>query len=93
LALEIAEVLGVAFYNQQRFVRHRKTRFDYLLSHDLIKEEELESAWKESREKNIHGNFLMQITKYPKAILATPSRNFITAVLFNITINCRFQVI
>jgi len=51
LALEIAEVLGIAFYNQQRFVRHRKTRFDYLINHELIKEEELENAWKESREK------------------------------------------
>ena len=61
LALEIAEVLGVAFYNQQRFVRHRKTRFDYLISHDLLKEEDLESAWKESREKKeTIENFLMQ---------------------------------
>ncbi|HON59676.1 MAG TPA: GspE/PulE family protein [Smithella sp.] len=51
LALEIADVLGVAFYNQQRFVRHRKTRFDYLINRELIKEEDLESAWKESREK------------------------------------------
>lgn len=53
LALEIAEVLGVAFYNQQRFVRQRRTRFDYLINHDLIKEQELEDAWKESREKKI----------------------------------------
>jgi len=51
LSLEIADVLGVAFYNQQRFIRHRKTRFDYLINRDLIKEEDLESAWKESREK------------------------------------------
>ena len=48
---EIAEVLGVAFFNQQRFARRRKTKFDYLISHDLLKEEELESAWEESREK------------------------------------------
>lgn len=61
LALEIAEVLGVAFYNQQRFARYRKTRFDYLISHDLLKEEELESAWEESREKNeIMEYFLMR---------------------------------
>ena len=61
LVLEIAEVLGIAFYNQQRFARHRKTRFDYLVSHDLIKEEELESAWEESREKNeIMEYFLMR---------------------------------
>jgi len=51
LVNEIAEVLGVAFFNQQRFARRRKTRFDYLISRDLLKEEELESAWDESREK------------------------------------------
>ena len=49
LTLEIAEVLGIAFYNQQRFTR-RKTRFDYLVSHDLIKEEELDKSLEESRE-------------------------------------------
>lgn len=48
---EIAEVLGIAFYNQQRFTRRRKTKFDYLISRDLLKEEELDSAWEEAREK------------------------------------------
>ena len=48
---EISEVLGVAFYNQQRFARRRKTRYDYLITRDLLKEEELENAWEESREK------------------------------------------
>jgi len=47
---EIADVLGVAFYNQERYARRRKTRFDYLISHDLLKEEELDSAWEEARE-------------------------------------------
>lgn len=82
LALEIAEVLGVAFYNQQRFVRHRKTRFDYLLSHDLIKEEELESAWKESREKKESmENFLMQKYKISKDDIGRAFEEFY---------NCRF---
>jgi type II secretory ATPase GspE/PulE/Tfp pilus assembly ATPase PilB-like protein len=82
LALEIAEVLGVAFYNQQRFVRHRKTRFDYLLSHDLIKEEELESAWKESREKKeTMENFLMQKYKISKDDIGHAFEEFY---------NCRF---
>ena len=49
LAVEIAEVLGVAFYNQQRFKRRRKTRFDFLITRGLIKEEEMEAAWKEAR--------------------------------------------
>ncbi|MEI7638813.1 MAG: GAF domain-containing protein, partial [Syntrophus sp. (in: bacteria)] len=32
---EMTEVLGVAFFNQERFARRRKTRFDYLISRDL----------------------------------------------------------
>jgi type II secretory ATPase GspE/PulE/Tfp pilus assembly ATPase PilB-like protein/GAF domain-containing protein len=47
---EISDVLGVAFYNQERYARRRKTRFDYLITHDLLKEEELDSAWEDSRE-------------------------------------------
>jgi type II secretory ATPase GspE/PulE/Tfp pilus assembly ATPase PilB-like protein len=83
LALEIAEVLGVAFYNQQRFVRHRKTRFDYLLSHDLIKEDELENAWKESREKKESiENFLMQKHKISKDDIGHAFEEFY---------NCRFM--
>ncbi|MGB5217545.1 MAG: GspE/PulE family protein [Smithella sp.] len=82
LALEIAEVLGVAFYNQQRFVRHRKTRFDYLLSHDLIKEDELEGAWKESREKKISMEILlMQKHKITKDDIGRAFEEFY---------NCRF---
>ncbi len=58
---EIAEVLGVAFFNQERYSRRRKTRFDYLISRDLLKEEELESAWEEAREqKETMENFLMK---------------------------------
>ncbi|KUG23085.1 type ii secretory pathway, atpase pule/tfp pilus assembly pathway, atpase pilb [hydrocarbon metagenome] len=82
LALEIAEVLGVAFYNQQRFVRHRKTRFDYLITHDLIKEEELENAWKEAREKKESmENFLMRKYKISKEDIGRAFEDFY---------NCRF---
>lgn len=48
---ELADVLGIAFYNQERFSKRRKTRFDYLVAHGLIKEEDLDGAWEESREK------------------------------------------
>ena len=51
LAMEIAEVLGVAFYNQQRFARRRRTRFDFLITRGLIKDEEMEAAWEEAREQ------------------------------------------
>ncbi|HDQ02987.1 MAG TPA: GspE/PulE family protein [Deltaproteobacteria bacterium] len=50
LLLDIAAVLGIAIYNQQRFERRRKTRFDYLVTRDLINEEELEKAWSEARQ-------------------------------------------
>ena len=46
---EIADVLGIAFHNQQRVSRRRKTRFDYLVAHGLIKEGELDSSWDEAR--------------------------------------------
>jgi type II secretory ATPase GspE/PulE/Tfp pilus assembly ATPase PilB-like protein/GAF domain-containing protein len=67
LLQEIAEVLGIAFYNQQRFTRRRKTKFDYLISHDLLKEDELDSAWEESREKKeTMENYLMGKYKISK---------------------------
>ena len=51
LVMEIVEVLGIAFYNQQRFQRRRKTRFDFLLTRNLLREQELEAAWADSREQ------------------------------------------
>ncbi len=67
-AQEIAEVLAVAFYNQERLAKRRKTRFDYLINRDLLKEEELDSAWEESREnKETMEDFLMNKYKILKA--------------------------
>jgi type II secretory ATPase GspE/PulE/Tfp pilus assembly ATPase PilB-like protein/GAF domain-containing protein len=64
---EISDVLGVAFYNQERYARRRKTRFDYLISHDLLKEEDLDSAWEESREaKQTIEDFMMSKYKIPR---------------------------
>ena len=58
---EMAEVLGIAFYNQEKFARKRRTRFDYLVSRDLLKEEELNRAWGEAREqKETMEAFLMK---------------------------------
>jgi type II secretory ATPase GspE/PulE/Tfp pilus assembly ATPase PilB-like protein/putative methionine-R-sulfoxide reductase with GAF domain len=48
---EMSEVLGIAFHNQQRFMRRRRTRFDYLVNRDFLKEEELNRAWREVREQ------------------------------------------
>ncbi len=49
---EIAEVLGIALYNQHRVSSRRKTRFDYLVNHNLMKDADLEAAFTESRRSN-----------------------------------------
>ncbi|PKN20347.1 MAG: pilus assembly protein [Deltaproteobacteria bacterium HGW-Deltaproteobacteria-6] len=67
LVMEIVEVLGVAFYNQQRLERRRKTRFDFLITRGLLKEEELEAAWEEARnEKESVERYLMRKYKISK---------------------------
>jgi len=74
---EISDVLGVAFFNQERFTRRRKTRLDYLISRDLIKEEELESAWEESREtKETIENFIMRKYRISKDDLGRSFEEF-----------------
>ncbi|MDD5168953.1 MAG: GspE/PulE family protein [Syntrophales bacterium] len=74
---EISDVLSVAFFNQERFARRRKTRFDYLISRDLLKEEELESSWEEAREhKQTMENFLMQKYKISKEDLGKSLEEF-----------------
>ena len=64
---EISDVLGVAFYNQERYARRRKTKYDYLVSRGMIREEELDGAWAESREqKETMETFLMKKYKISK---------------------------
>jgi type II secretory ATPase GspE/PulE/Tfp pilus assembly ATPase PilB-like protein len=65
---EIAEVLAVAFYNQERLAKRRRTRFDYLINRGFLKDEELDSAWEESRDnKETMENFLINKYKVSKA--------------------------
>jgi len=65
--MEIADVLGVAFYNQERYARRRKTKFDFLVTRGLLKEEFLESAWEEARiKKESMESFLMGKYKITK---------------------------
>jgi type II secretory ATPase GspE/PulE/Tfp pilus assembly ATPase PilB-like protein/GAF domain-containing protein len=74
---EISDVLGVAFYNQERYARRRKTRFDYLISHDLLKEDELDSAWEDSREaKETVEVFLMRKYKISRDDLGRSFEEF-----------------
>ncbi len=73
----MTDVLGVAFFNQKRFARRRKTRFDYLISRDLLKEEELDSSWEESREqKETMEAFLMKRYKISKEDLGKSFADF-----------------
>ena len=52
LLQEISEVLGVAIYNQLRIdPKTKRTKFGYLLSNNLITEEDLNQAKKEALEK------------------------------------------
>lgn len=45
-AIEMAKVLGIAFFNQKKLTQKakKKTRFDYLLNNSLITQKELEQA-------------------------------------------------
>jgi hypothetical protein len=55
-ALEIAELLGVAFRNQQHRSKRRsapKSKFDYLIENNLISRDDLDIAMSEARRKGI----------------------------------------
>ncbi len=68
---------AVAFFNQERYARRRKTRFDYLISHDLLKEEDLDNAWEESREaKETIEDFLMKKYKISREDLGRSFEEF-----------------
>lgn len=60
---KIADVLGIAFFNQQKTARSRKTRFDYLVNRDLINEKNMENAWEEARKNKVNMEDLL-VTKY-----------------------------
>jgi type II secretory ATPase GspE/PulE/Tfp pilus assembly ATPase PilB-like protein len=79
---EIADVLGVAFFNQGRYARKRKTRFDYLINHGLLKEEDLDKAWDDSREaKQTIEDFMMKTYKISREDLGRSFEEFY---------NCKF---
>jgi type II secretory ATPase GspE/PulE/Tfp pilus assembly ATPase PilB-like protein len=74
---EIAAVLGTAFYNQQKVARRRRTRFDYLVSRGVLKEEELNSSWEEARKSSEPmEDFLMKKFKISKENLGKSLEDF-----------------
>jgi type II secretory ATPase GspE/PulE/Tfp pilus assembly ATPase PilB-like protein/putative methionine-R-sulfoxide reductase with GAF domain len=81
---EIANVIGIAFYNQDRIRKKKKSKFDYLLRCGLIKDEELEGAWEEARnDKETIEDFLMKNYKIPKDEIGKSLKEFY---------NCNFTV-
>jgi type II secretory ATPase GspE/PulE/Tfp pilus assembly ATPase PilB-like protein/putative methionine-R-sulfoxide reductase with GAF domain len=81
---EIAGVIGIAFYNQLRIRKKKKSKFDYLLRCGLIKDEELESSWEEARnDKETIEDFLMKNYKIPKDEIGKSLKEFY---------NCNFTV-
>lgn len=74
---EISNVLGIAFHNQQKVARRRRTRFDYLVSRGFLKEEELNSSWEEARKSNeLMEEFLMKKFKISKEDIGRSLENF-----------------
>ncbi|MCS6925012.1 MAG: GspE/PulE family protein [Candidatus Binatia bacterium] len=47
---ELAQTLGIALYNQYRLAKRKPTRFDALVTHNLISQVELDAAITEARE-------------------------------------------
>ena len=54
-AVEMAKVLGIAFFNQKKLARTRKkpTRFEYLIKNNIITQKELEQAIRKARDRKI----------------------------------------
>jgi hypothetical protein len=72
--IEIARVLGIAFHNQSRMVH---TRFDYLISQNIIAENELKQAVTSAREKKKDiESVLMEDFKVKKRDLGTSLSQF-----------------
>ena len=78
---EIADAIGIAFYNQERF-RKKKTKFDYILRMGLIKDAEIETAYEEARKnKETIEDHLMAEYKIPRAEIGKSLQEFF---------NCRY---
>ncbi|MDO9516002.1 MAG: GspE/PulE family protein [Syntrophales bacterium] len=74
---EMAKVLGIAFHNQARVGQKRKTRFNYLLSLGLLKEEDLEKAWVETKKnRETVETYLMRNYKVSKDDLGKSLEEF-----------------
>ena len=64
---EIADVLGIAFFNHERIKKKKKSRFDYLIRYGLISAEDLEDAYGKSHDnRETIEDYLMKTFKISK---------------------------
>lgn len=49
LVEEMTKVLGLAFYNHERIMQKKKSKFDYLIRRGLITIEDMDKAWTDAR--------------------------------------------
>lgn len=65
--VDISNILGLAFFNLERYTKRRKTRFAYLLDKGYLTEEQLENSWEESRAQKMSiESYLMSKYGIPK---------------------------
>jgi type II secretory ATPase GspE/PulE/Tfp pilus assembly ATPase PilB-like protein/putative methionine-R-sulfoxide reductase with GAF domain len=64
---EIADVLGIAFFNHERIKKKKRSRFDYIIRYGLISAEVLEEAYGKSRDnRETIEDYLMKTHKISK---------------------------
>ncbi|MEA3471188.1 MAG: GAF domain-containing protein, partial [Thermodesulfobacteriota bacterium] len=64
---EIADVLGIAFFNHERIKKKKRSRFDYLMRYGLISAETLEEAYGKSHDnRETIEDYLMKTFKISK---------------------------
>lgn len=79
---EIAKVLGIAFYNQQRRLE-KPTKFGYLILNNILTQEELDEATVLSRRRNIDiETILMSQYKVSKDVIGKSLSNFYNCGFF-----------
>jgi len=79
---QIGNVIVIAFYNQERIRRKKKSKFDYLLRIGLMKDDDLEAAYEKARRnKETIEDHLMAEYKIPRAEIGKSLQEFF---------NCRY---
>ena len=73
----IAKTLGIAFQTQHQLAQKRPTKFEYLLAHQRITQEELNSAIAEARRRQVDvESILIEQYKVPKAEIGAALSEF-----------------